>query len=130
MIKIEELVVRLENQAKQKAEDRRVAQYGPGGGEPAAKAEQHIEWDAAVTLREQEERIERLKRQHNICHHSIIDISAQRDKFQADSTSLLKVLKAGEKVIGTLDLSCHRPGEALKELYTAITDYNKQLKVD
>lgn len=38
---------RLRDSAERQAENRRIAEFGPGGGNPEAKAEDHIEWEAA-----------------------------------------------------------------------------------
>lgn len=49
------LVEKLRKQAEEFAEGRRIAEFGPAGGNPDARAEQHLEWKAAdeiVRLRE------------------------------------------------------------------------------
>ena len=46
------LVSRLRMIAKKTAEDRHIAEFGPGGGNPNAKVEDHIEWSAADVIEE------------------------------------------------------------------------------
>jgi len=41
------LVAKLRAKAEEGAQNRRIAEFGPGGGNPKAKASQHLEWLAA-----------------------------------------------------------------------------------
>jgi hypothetical protein len=62
------LVKRLRYIAEQTAYDRRIAEFGPGGGNPKAKAQDHIEWTAADRIEELEAEVERLRRTNVIKH--------------------------------------------------------------
>lgn len=69
---------RLRKQAEQATEDRRTAEFGPAGGNPNAKAEQHIEWEAA-------DEIDKLK---NLLNKSRITLErAKSDIFQTARTN-------------------------------------------
>ena len=46
-IGLESRVAQLREQAEEHAQARRDAEFGPGGGNPKAKAEDHLEWKAA-----------------------------------------------------------------------------------
>lgn len=46
----QEIIRMLRKAAEGAAENRRAAEYGPGGGNPAARADQHLEWHAAEAL--------------------------------------------------------------------------------
>jgi hypothetical protein len=48
-----DLSKKLRQIAEMGAENRRIAEYGPGGGNPDAKAEEHIEWKAADLIDQQ-----------------------------------------------------------------------------
>jgi hypothetical protein len=60
-IKPDNLVADLRAAAISKAEDRRVAEYGPGGGNPNAVPEDHIEWKAADEIESLRAEVERLR---------------------------------------------------------------------
>jgi hypothetical protein len=45
-----ELIAALRKQAQDEAQSRRIAEFGPGGGNPDAKECDHIEWIAADRL--------------------------------------------------------------------------------
>lgn len=59
------LIEDLRAKAETKAENRRVAEFGPGGGNPGARASQHIEWIAADTLEAKDREIDELKRERD-----------------------------------------------------------------
>lgn len=42
-----DLVKQLRDEAEKRAEDRRICEFGPGGGNPNARAHEHLEWKAA-----------------------------------------------------------------------------------
>ena len=54
------IVAALREEAEKHAEDRRVAEFGPGGGNPKAKAEDHLEWRAADEIERLREKVVRL----------------------------------------------------------------------
>ena len=45
-----DIVDQLKQEARARANDRRIAEFGPGGGNPNAKAEDHLEWKAAEEI--------------------------------------------------------------------------------
>jgi len=53
-----ELIVALRKQAVEEAQSRRIAEFGPGGGNPTAQASDHIEWIAADRLVELRDKLE------------------------------------------------------------------------
>jgi len=63
-----DIVERLREAAEQAADNRRVAEFGPVGGNPAAKAEEHLEWKAADEIERLQAEVERLE--------------AERDKYK------------------------------------------------
>jgi hypothetical protein len=46
-VNLNRLVRKLREEAEIAAENRRICEYGPGGGNPTAKAQDHLEWLAA-----------------------------------------------------------------------------------
>lgn len=46
----QEIIHKLREAAETAAENRRVAEFGPAGGNPEARADQHLEWYAAEAL--------------------------------------------------------------------------------
>ena len=64
-IKPDNLIADLRAAAISGAEARRVAEYGPGGGNPNAKPEDHIEWAAADEIESLRAEVERLKAEPN-----------------------------------------------------------------
>jgi hypothetical protein len=44
---MDDIATKLREEAQALAQNRRVAEYGPGGGNPNARASDHMEWKAA-----------------------------------------------------------------------------------
>ena len=57
----DDLIRRLRYEAEMKAANRRLAEYGPAGGNPDAKAQDHLEWIAAAALERQDEALHQIK---------------------------------------------------------------------
>ena len=53
----------LRGKAEKSAEGRRIAEFGPAGGNPKAEAEQELEWKAAEYIEILENRVKKLQSQ-------------------------------------------------------------------
>lgn len=88
-----DLVARLRREAKNLAASRQVAEFGPGGGNPNARPEDHVEWQAA-------DEIERLAKE--VKDHAEWARRVATDPEFAPALELVRRLTVAEKEVERL----------------------------